>query len=213
MNEKLNSVSTTKLWAAILLAAGLWFLMFSVWTKHLFNFWIGIAVSASILTLLAIVLKRDILKQFHWSWRAVGLGLLAAGALWVVFYLGEFFSSLLFGFAREQVDGIYALKEGQNKLFIALGLLFVMGPAEEIFWRGFVQQNFINRYGEWKGLAIATLLYALVHVWSFNFMLLMSALVCGIFWGLMYRYNKNLVPLVVSHAVWDVMVFILFPIM
>lgn len=188
-------------------------MMFSVWTKHLFNFWIGIAVSASILTLLAIVLKRDILKQFHWSWRAVGLGLLAAGALWVVFYLGEFFSSLLFGFAREQVDGIYALKEGQNKLFIALGLLFVMGPAEEIFWRGFVQQNFINRYGEWKGLAIATLLYALVHVWSFNFMLLMSALVCGIFWGLMYRYNKNLVPLVVSHAVWDVMVFILFPIM
>ncbi len=212
MNEKLNSVSTTKLWSAILLAAGLWFLMFSVWTKHLFNFWIGIAVAASILTLLAIVLKKDILKQFQWSWRAVGLGLLSAGALWVVFYLGEFFSSLLFGFAREQVDGIYALKEGQNKLWVALGLLFVMGPAEEIFWRGFVQQNFINRYGEWKGLALATLLYALVHVWSFNFMLVMSALVCGIFWGLMYRYNKNLVPLVVSHAVWDFAVFILFPI-
>lgn len=212
MSEKLNSVSTTKLWAAILSAAVLWFLMFSVWTKHLFNFWIGIAVSASILTLMAIVLKREILKQFQWTWKAVGLGLFAAGALWVVFYLGEFFSSLFFGFAREQVDSIYALKEGQNKLWIALGLLFVMGPAEEIFWRGFVQQNFINRYGEWKGLALATLLYALVHVWSFNFMLLMSALVCGIFWGLMYRYNKNLVPLVVSHAVWDFAVFILFPI-
>ncbi len=202
-----------KLAIPILIAAILWFLMFSIWTKHWFNFWIGISVAASILVLLAIVLKRDILKQFQWNWKSIGLGLLAAVVLWVVFYFGEFFSSLLFGFAREQVDGIYAMKEGQNKLWIALGLLFIMGPAEEIFWRGYVQQIFINKYGEWKGLIFATLIYALVHIWSFNFMLVMAALVCGVFWGLMYRYNKNLVPLIISHAVWDVMVFILVPIM
>lgn len=162
---------------------------------------------------LAIVLKRDILKQFQWNWQSIGIGLLAAVVLWVVFYFGEFFSSLLFGFAREQVDGIYAMKENQNKLWIALGLFFIMGPAEEIFWRGYVQQKFIDKYGEWKGLIFATLIYALVHIWSFNFMLVMSALVCGVFWGVMYRYNKNLVPLIISHAVWDVMVFILLPIM
>jgi len=53
----------------------------------------------------------------------------------------------------------------------------------------------------------------LVHIWSFNFMLIMSALVCGIFWGLLYKYNKNLVTLIVSHALWDVSVFVLFPIL
>lgn len=213
MIKKLKNISTTKLWATIAVAAALWFLMFSIWTKHLFNFWIGISISALILAVLAIVLKRDILKQFQWTWKAIGLGLFSAIVLWVVFYFGEFFSSLLFGFTREQVDSIYAMKDGQNKLLIALDLLFIMGPAEEIFWRGFVQQNFIDKYGEWKGLALATLIYALVHIWSFNFILVMAALVCGIFWGLMYRYNKNLVPLVISHAVWDVMVFIVFPIM
>ncbi len=202
-----------KLTIPILVAATLWFLMFSIWTKHWFNFWIGISVSALILMVLAIVLKRDILKQFQWNWQSIGIGLLAAVVLWVVFYFGEFFSSLLFGFAREQVDGIYAMKENQNKLWIALGLFFIMGPAEEIFWRGYVQQKFIDKYGEWKGLIFATLIYALVHIWSFNFMLVMSALVCGVFWGVMYRYNKNLVPLIISHAVWDVMVFILLPIM
>lgn len=202
-----------KLTIPILVAATLWFLMFSIWTKHWFNFWVGISVSALILMVLAIVLKRDILKQFQWNWQTIGLGLLAAVVLWVVFYFGEFFSSLLFGFAREQVDGIYAMKENQNKLWIALGLFFIMGPAEEIFWRGYVQQKFIDKYGEWKGLIFATLIYALVHIWSFNFMLVMSALVCGVFWGVMYRYNKNLVPLIISHAVWDVMVFILLPIM
>lgn len=202
-----------KLTIPILVAATLWFLMFSIWTKHWFNFWIGISISALILMVLAIVLKRDILKQFQWNWQSIGIGLLAAVVLWVVFYFGEFFSSLLFGFAREQVDGIYAMKENQNKLWIALGLFFIMGPAEEIFWRGYVQQKFIDKYGEWKGLIFATLIYALVHIWSFNFMLVMSALVCGVFWGVMYRYNKNLVPLIISHAVWDVMVFILLPIM
>lgn len=206
-------MSNKKIILPILIAAILWFLMFSIWTKHLFNFWIGIAVSASILMLTAIVLRKDILKQFQWSLKSVGIGLLSAAVLWVVFYLGDYFSSLIFDFAREQVDGIYALKEGKNTKLIALGLLFIMGPAEEIFWRGYVQQNFIDKYGEWKGFVFATLIYALVHIWSFNFMLVMAALVCGIFWGLMYRYNKNLVPLIISHVVWDAAVFIWFPIL
>lgn len=201
-----------KLYIPILIAATLWFIMFSKWTSHWFNFWIGIAVSASILMVIGLVLSRDILNRFRWTWKAVAWGLLSAALLWVVFYFGEFFANLLFGFARDQVDGIYALKDGNNKLLIALGLLFVMGPAEEIFWRGFVQHKLENKYGEWKGFIFATLIYALIHIWSFNFILVMAALVCGIFWGLMYKYNKNLVPLIISHAVWDVAVFIIWPI-
>ena len=201
-----------KLYIPILIAATLWFIMFSKWTSHWFNFWIGIAVSASILMVIGLVLSRDILNRFRWTWKAVAWGLLSAALLWVVFYFGEFFANLLFGFARDQVDGIYALKDGNNKLLIALGLLFVMGPAEEIFWRGFVQHKLENKYGEWKGFIFATLIYVLIHIWSFNFILVMAALVCGIFWGLMYKYNKNLVPLIISHAVWDVAVFIIWPI-
>ncbi len=215
-NSSVQSLSKSNhfgVWGPILLAAILWFVMFSVWTKHFFNFWIGIAVSAAILMVISFMLRKDLIKQFHFSWKSIGLGLFSAVVLWVIFYFGEFFSGLLFGFARGQVDSIYALKEGQNKLWIALGLLFVMGPAEEIFWRGYVQQLLADRFGEWKGFVIATFIYALIHIWSFNFILVMAALVCGIFWGLMYRYNRNLVPLIISHAVWDVAVFILVPIM
>ena len=197
----------------ILIAAFLWFLMFSKWTAHWFNFWIGIAISAAILMMIAIVLRKEILKQFQFNWKSIGFGLLSAVALWIIFYFGEYFAGLLFGFAREQVDSIYSMKDGQNKLWIALGLLFVMGPAEEIFWRGYVQHSLIEKHGEWKAFFIATLIYSLIHIWSFNFILIMAAMICGIFWGLMYRYNKNLVPLIISHAVWDVAVFIVFPIM
>lgn len=197
----------------ILIAAFLWFLMFSAWTKDIFNFWIAMAISATILTTMSIMLRPNILKEIKFTPKAIGFGLLAATILYFVFWFGNFASSHLFNFARPQVDSIYTMKDGQNELLVALGLLFVIGPAEEFFWRGFVQNSFIQKFGEWKAFIITTLIYALVHIWSFNFMLVMAALVCGIFWGLMYKYNKNLVPLIISHAVWDVMVFIVVPIM
>ena len=171
------------------------------------------AISATILITISLTQRKSILDQFNFNWKVIGFGLLSAVVLWMVFYLGDFFSKMLFDFARPQVDSIYAMKEGRNKILLILGLLFIIGPAEEIFWRGYVQDRLIGKYGEWKAFIITTLIYALVHIWSFNFMLVMAALICGIFWGLMYRYSKNLVPLVISHAVWDVAVFILFPIM
>ena len=202
-----------KLIIPVLIAAFLWFLMFSPWTSQFFNFCIAMAISATILITISLTQRKSILDQFNFNWKAIGFGLLSAVVLWMVFYLGDFFSKMLFDFARPQVDSIYAMKEGQNKILLILGLLFIIGPAEEIFWRGYVQDRLIGKYGEWTAFIITTLIYALVHIWSFNFMLVMAALICGIFWGLMYRYSKNLVPLVISHAVWDVAVFILFPIM
>ncbi|MFV0470878.1 MAG: lysostaphin resistance A-like protein [Paludibacteraceae bacterium] len=196
----------------IFVAAFLWFLMFSPWTKVHFNFWIAMALSATILTSMSVVLRKNILNEFDWNWKSVGWGLMAAAILYAVFLLGNYVSSHIFNFARSQVDSIYAMKEGQSKLWVGLGLLFIIGPAEEFFWRGYVQNSFIKKHGEWKAFVFTTLIYSLVHIWSFNFMLVMAALVCGIFWGLMYRYNKNLVPLIISHAVWDVTVFILLPI-
>ena len=202
-----------KLIIPVLIAAFLWFLMFSPWTSHYFNFWIAMAISASILMIMSFVLSKDLKSQFRFSPKDVALGLGSAVVLWCVFYFGDFFSKLIFDFARPQVDSIYAMKEGHNKILLVLGLLFIIGPAEEIFWRGYVQHSLIGKFGEWKAMIITTMIYALVHIWSFNFMLVMAALICGLFWGLMYKYNKNLVPLIVSHAVWDVMVFIVVPIM
>lgn len=205
-------MTKSKVLIPILVAAILWFLMFTVWTAHWFNFWVGIAISALILMLIAFVLKRDMVKSFRLNWSGVVIGLSSAVLLWGIFFVGDYLAAKLFDFASNQVDSIYAMKAGNSKLWIGLGLLFVMGPAEEIFWRGFVQHSLMERFGEWRGFIFATLVYALIHIWSFNFMLVMAALVCGIFWGLLYKKTKNLVPLIISHAVWDVAVFIVWPI-
>jgi hypothetical protein len=202
-----------KLIIPILVAVAFWFVMFSPWTKEYVNFWITMGIAGTTLTLMSAFLGDKFKKQFSFSVKDILIGLASAAVLYVVFYLGNFFSSLLFDFAKEQVGNIYQMKEGENPLFLSLLLVFLVGPAEEIFWRGYVQRTLGPKYGEWTALIVTTLIYTLVHIWSFNFMLIMAAMVCGAFWGLLYKYNKNLVTLIISHAVWDVSVFILFPIL
>ena len=122
-------------------------------------------------------------------------------------------ASFLFSFARPQVDLIYGLKEGENKWFLSLLLFVLIGPAEEVFWRGYIQKALSDRWNANKGFVVTTLLYALVHIWSLNFMLVMAALVVGTAWGALYRfYPKQLSAIMLSHALWDVAVFVLFPI-
>jgi membrane protease YdiL (CAAX protease family) len=77
-----------------------------------------------------------------------------------------------------------------------------------------VQQKLSDRWNADKGFAVATLIYALVHAGSCNFMLTMAALVAGAVWGLLYRYYpQRFTAIIISHALWDVAVFIWFPIM
>ena len=204
-----------KLIIAILVACCLWFLMFSPWTSHYFNFWIAMLFSASTLLVMSFTLKKTWKKEFRFDSKSILLGVVSAGLLWVIFYIGDYLSALLFDFAKTQVSSIYDLRNGSKYSWIALALFFVIGPAEVIFWQGFVQSELMQRYGDWRGFIGTTIIYSLVHIFSFNFMLIMAALVCGSFWGFMYMLFKprNLVPILISHALWDVMVFILFPIL
>jgi membrane protease YdiL (CAAX protease family) len=198
---------------AILVAATLWFLMFSPWTAGAINFWVAMSVSAMVLIRISSASVKDFLLQFNFSAKEVALGLVSAVVLYGVFYLGNYLSTAWFDFAKPQIGNIYSLKEGNNPYVIGILLLALIGPAEEIFWRGFVQRAIGVKYGDWVAFFVTTLVYALVHIWSFNFMLIMAALVCGAFWGLLFIYNKkNITALIISHAVWDVAVFVLLPI-
>ncbi|MCL2872210.1 MAG: CPBP family intramembrane metalloprotease [Betaproteobacteria bacterium] len=198
----------------IVVAAILWFIMFSPWTAPRLNFWWAMLFSASVLLIMSAVFGRDWRPQFRLSARAVVIGLVSAAVLWGVFYLGHMLSTMLFSFAQPQVGAIYGLRDGNSHVWIALLLLFIVGPAETIFWQGFVQRTLMQRWGSLSGFVGTVLIYSLVHLWSFNLMLLMAAAICGAFWGGMYALLKprTLWPLLISHAVWDVMVFIVFPI-
>ena len=119
----------------------------------------------------------------------------------------------MFNFARPQVDSIYGMKDGESQWLLTALMLFIIGPAEEIYWRGYVQQRLSDKWGANLGFIITTLVYTLVHVPSCNFMLVMAAMVAGAVWGLLYRlFPERFTAIIISHALWDVAVFIWFPI-
>ena len=105
------------------------------------------------------------------------------------------------------------MKSGESPWLLSVLLLLLIGPAEEVFWRGYVQHTLSLRWNPNIGFLVSTLLYAVVHAPSCNFMLLMAALVAGVIWGGLYRlFPGRLSMLVISHALWDAAVFVWFPI-
>lgn len=246
----------------VFLAFLLWTFMFSPWTAGDINFWGCMTASAALLSAMALVppltplkgeesneRKLKLIREDHplvesiktFTWKEwfinILLGIGIAIVLWGVFWVGDKLSQIIFpSFARAQVNSIYGMKDGENGNLLALLLLFLIGPGEEIVWRGFVQKSFEGPSAPLKGGGVstkdagnllvklwndprfkayvyATLIYAGIHIASMNFMLIMAALVCGVIWGgLYYFFPKYFPAILISHALWDAAVFIWWPI-
>ena len=202
-----------RVWLLVLLAFLLWTLMFSPWTAPFLPFWWMMTVSASLLTFLSSLVAPGWWRRVHWSASNVAMGIGIAIVLWCVFWVGDKVSAWLFDFARPQVNLIYGMKTGESPWLISTLLLCLIGPAEEIFWRGYVQEKFSQHYSPNIGFLLTTACYTLVHVASFNFMLIMASMVCGLAWGGLYRFfPQRFSAILLSHALWDAAVFVWFPI-
>ena len=205
---------------SIAIAALLWFYMFSPWTGGAPNFWIVMSVSAVILTSCALLFSPDTkeLLSVEKPLLQLSCGIVIAFLLWGIFWIGDRLSSMMFDFARPQVEAVYSMKTGLPAPVIALLLLCLIGPAEELFWRGYVQRTMCRLFSDRKSgsclaFILTSVIYALVHIWSFNFMLVMAALVAGLVWGFIYMMCPKALPaLIVSHALWDALVFVILPI-
>ncbi|HET7582195.1 MAG TPA: CPBP family intramembrane glutamic endopeptidase [Candidatus Limnocylindria bacterium] len=143
--------------------------------------------------------------------RDVALGLASAATLYATFQVGDRFARRFVPGGERQIRDIYALRSLRPRPEIGARLVAVIGPAEEIFWRGFVQATFMRLLGRWRGAAAGAAAYGGVHVVTGNFTLLGAAGVAGAHWAALYALGMPLGALIVSHAAWDVWIFLLQP--
>jgi len=194
----------------LFVASILWYLLFVI--KPM-NFWIEMTLSISTLVLMAFIFSKKNIQLGKINLRHIIIGIVSAIVLYIVFYFGNIISGFLFPFKDSQVLSVYSNRSNGNLIWIGLLLLFIIGPGEEIYWRGFVQNNLTKRLGENKGYVISVLLYAGVHIITGNIMLVIAAFVCGIYWGWIYKKEKSLLPVMISHAIWDLTIFVIIPLM
>lgn len=198
--------------AGCMLALVFWGVIFSPWSRGRVSFWLALPMATGLLAALGVYWQRSRLGElFRFQPSHLAAGLVSAAGLYGVFWLGHLAATALLGFAREQVAWIYGLREGLSPAVLAALLLWV-SVCEELFWRGAVQDRFARAVGHRAAYVLAAGIYALVHIWSLNLMLLAAALLCGLTWGgLLLRY-RSLWPGLISHVAWDVLIFAVLPI-
>jgi len=194
------------IWGAVALASVCWAITFG-WSGG--NFWVKIGLSVVVVSLYSLLWQRPSISV---HFRSFLLGLFSALILYSIFLLGNKLAPIILPGAKTQVGGIYSLGAGANKLFIFLLLFFITGPGEEIFWRGFLQDRLMERWGNFTGYLITTALYAGVHVFSWNLMLILAALVAGAFWGFLYFWKRDLLAQITSHSFWSAVIFAVAPV-
>ena len=143
--------------------------------------------------------------------REIVVGLGSAGVLYGTFLAGDTFARRLVPGGAADIRDVYALRSLRPRPEIAARLAAIIGPAEELFWRGLVQESLMRRYGRWSGALMAAFAYGGVHVVTGNFTLLGAASVAGAHWCALYAAGAPLGALVVSHVTWDVWIFLLQP--
>ena len=203
--------STAPLSAVLLtlpLAALLWLLVF-VWRP--LPFFPLMAAATGALAVIAMLLQGPLLLRQGFRVGDLLLGVASALALWAVFWAGGHVADALLPFASEGVDEVYDFKAGQSLLLVAALHALVISPAEEVYWRGLVQSTFQGRWGVRWGWLAGTAAYSGVHLLTGNLMLVIAAAVAGGAWGALYAWQGRLLPVVVSHVVWGVLVFLVLP--
>jgi len=143
--------------------------------------------------------------------RKVFLGILTALILYGIFFVGNGLARWLYPLAGKGIGQVYDFRAGASPLRVVLLMVFLIGPGEEIFWRGFLQRRWQARFGPVPGWLLSTALYALIHAGSGNLMLVLAAGVCGLFWGALYLRYRSVLLVAASHTLWDLLVFIVAP--
>jgi membrane protease YdiL (CAAX protease family) len=174
------------------------------------RFWSRMTLTGLGLGSLALATSRPA-RHAGLRWRHVPLGLLSASVLYLTFRVGDAFARRFVPSGDRDIREIYSLRTLRPREEIAARLAFIIGPAEELFWRGLVQSALMRRFGRWRGAALGSMAYSGVHVVSGNFTLLGAAGVAGAHWSALYAAGVPLGALIVSHVAWDVWIFLVQP--
>ena len=149
---------------------------------------------------------RLIPRRADLLWGVALAGVLYVGSRAVLWALCGGFSDVL----CEPLMDVYATF-GTGSLGTAVALALVIAPAEELFWRGAVQQALRPRLGRAGGALVAAVLSSLVLLAFGEPLLALAALPTSLAWGLLAEWRRGLVASWVSHSLWDVLIVILLP--
>ncbi|MCS0791145.1 CPBP family intramembrane metalloprotease [Cytobacillus firmus] len=133
-------------------------------------------------------------------------GFLLYGLFWAGYSLFEILNLPLVN----QVEKLYG-RFSPSFIWHYIVLILIIVPGEEVFWRGFVQKRLMKLTTVKLSIILSPLLYSSVHFYSGYWMLAFAALIAGLFWGWLYAWKRSIPLVIVSHLIFDLLMFVLLP--
>lgn len=193
---------TLKLIFGIILAAVAWGCMFA---PRRDGFWTRAAAAGAAIGIYAVAVEPAVIGRLfdrrHWA-GDLGVGILAGTVLYAVFWVGEQLLVIVVPPLADEVGDLYAVRGRTASWYMPL-VLAIAAPGEELFFRGLVQHQ--------AGIAVALVVYGGVHLWERKVILVVAALVGGLWWGLLLTWTGGLIAPVVSHLVWCLIIIVWRP--
>jgi membrane protease YdiL (CAAX protease family) len=143
--------------------------------------------------------------------RDLATGGAIAATLYVVFQVGDRAARVIMPHGADDIGDVYLLRTLRPVPELAGRLAFVIAPAEELFWRGMLQNALTRKLGPVKGAAAAAAVYGAAHLCTGNPTLIGAASVAGVSWSALAAAGVPMPALVASHVIWDVWIFLVQP--
>jgi membrane protease YdiL (CAAX protease family) len=173
--------------------------------------WLGVGGAALALGILVCALDppstRKLLRPTP---KLLLLGIAVGGAMSAVTYAAYPLLIRLAPFVQRDAIHLYAAFRAPS-LTLALVALPAIVLGEELVWRGVVQTAFVRRFGPIAGVLAAAGVYALAHLPLGSPLLVFVALSWAIVWGALRIATGSLVPTLVAHLLWDLLVMACLP--
>jgi membrane protease YdiL (CAAX protease family) len=188
---------------------------------NIFGPWLG-TISGELVILgltlfFVIYICKNKLRALNFRWPSLKHTLIAIGGVSLAYgasIIGGILQYFLTG--PDPNEGSYNLLYQTSNAFDliiwVLLMMCVVGPCEEIFARGFVQQGFQNSCKSKKipifvGIIIASFLFALAHL---NFYQIIPLFLVGLILGLIYYYtDNNAMASALTHGLYNALIIIL----
>ncbi len=166
--------------------------------------------SATLLFLISYTILNEELDDEAPFLTYITYGVISGIILFGVFWIGHSVIEMLnLPFAKE-ISKLYG-RFSPSQLWHYIVLILIIIPGEEIFWRGFVQKRVLKYLNAPVGIILSTILYASVHFYSSHWILVLAALIAGLFWGFLYAWKRSMPLVIVSHLIFDLFLFVIFP--
>lgn len=177
----------------------------------LVGIWVAIGGTAAALGLAVLLFDRPASTALlQPSPKLIVLGTAAGGVMAAATYLLYPLLSRILPFIATDTAQLYTAFRAPSLVVASVALVPVI-VGEDLVWRGVVQASLVQRLGAWRGVALAAVVYALVHAPLGSPVLVAVAFLCGLAWGTLRATTTSLVPTLVAHLLWDALVLLWLP--